>query len=182
MNRDDRGVTIIEVVMAIAILALVIVTAVSLFNSSTRLNSESGRRTQAVSLVNREVELLRLYRDDLRRERTTWASGMPSMAGGCVNFIMEETTAGGASRIELVTGLLQEGGETTLHQSYAPPHEGFRRIGVMCPATEYDPEAGSNIFNSSDVRTVQFEVTWDEANGPPRLTRATTVISNWSEI
>lgn len=182
MTKDNRGVTIIEVVMAIAILALVIVTAVSLFNSSTRLNSESGRRTQAVSLVNREVELLRLYRDDLRRTRTTWSTGMPSVAGGCVNFVMQETPVGGETRIDLVTGLMQEAGETTIHQSYGSPYQGFRRVGIMCSGTEYDPESGTTIYNSSDVRTVQIEVTWEEANGPSRTTRATTVISNWSEI
>ena len=169
--------------MALALLALVIVSSTVLFNTSTRLNTESGRRTQALALANQELEALRFYRDEQRRQNSNWATSMPPVGSGCANFVMEEVGDGnGNKRYIIKTGLIEEAGQSTLHQSYPPSQDSFsgtfRRLGTMCASREYDPLIRQYV-SSDQVRTVEIELVWEEASAPIRTSKVTTIISNW---
>ena len=59
MRRNNRGDTIIEVLLASVILSIVLAGAYSLSSRATRLNQSSYERTKASNLVQEQAELLR---------------------------------------------------------------------------------------------------------------------------
>lgn len=68
-HLDQRGETIVEVVMALAILSLVLVSTYAVTSSATRLDRGAGQRTQAVNFLQQQAEALRIYRDN-----NTWST------------------------------------------------------------------------------------------------------------
>lgn len=59
MNRNQKGDTIVEVLLASAILSLVLAGAFTLSNRATRLNQTAHERTVVSNLIQREVELIK---------------------------------------------------------------------------------------------------------------------------
>ena len=59
---DERGETLVEVVMALAILSLVLVSSYALATGSFRLGRGAGERTQAVNYLQEQAEALRSHR------------------------------------------------------------------------------------------------------------------------
>lgn len=60
---DQRGETLVEVVMALGILSLVLVSSYALATGTFRLGRGAGERTQAVNYLQQQAEALRIYRD-----------------------------------------------------------------------------------------------------------------------
>ena len=60
---DQRGETLVEVVMALGILSLVLVSSYALATGTFRLGRGAGERTQAVNYLQEQAEALRTYRD-----------------------------------------------------------------------------------------------------------------------
>lgn len=60
---DQRGETLVEVVMALGILSLVLVSSYALATGTFRLGRGAGERTQAVNYLQQQAEALRTYRD-----------------------------------------------------------------------------------------------------------------------
>lgn len=81
--KNQSGQTIIEVTVALALLALAISSAGALATTSARITSEAGRRTQATALAVKELESLRVYRD-------TSLSPLPTSSdnSGCSSYIL----------------------------------------------------------------------------------------------
>lgn len=73
---DQRGETLVEVVMALGILSLVLVSTYALATGSFRLGRGAGQRTQAVNYLQEQAEALRTYRD----QQSTWAVFTAGMA------------------------------------------------------------------------------------------------------
>lgn len=62
---DERGETLVEVVMALAILSLVLVSSYALATGTFRLGRGAGERTQAVNYLQEQAEALRTYRNEV---------------------------------------------------------------------------------------------------------------------
>lgn len=62
---DERGETLVEVVMALGILSLVLVSSYALATGTFRLGRGAGERTQAVNYLQEQAEALRSYRNNV---------------------------------------------------------------------------------------------------------------------
>lgn len=60
-NRMQRGDTIVEVLISIAIVGIVLGGAYAVIDSNTRNNQAAGERTSAVKVAESQLELLRSY-------------------------------------------------------------------------------------------------------------------------
>ena len=61
MNRDQRGDTIVEVLICIAVIALVLVGAFAVSNHSAQTVQDSAEHTQAQQILQGQIESLRAY-------------------------------------------------------------------------------------------------------------------------
>jgi len=62
---NQRGETLVEVVMALGILSLVLVSSYALATGTFRLGRGAGERTQAVNYLQEQAEALRVYRNSV---------------------------------------------------------------------------------------------------------------------
>lgn len=62
---DQHGDTLVEVILAVAILSVVLIGAFSVANRSFLVGQSAKERTQASSLMQEQVEALRSYRDSV---------------------------------------------------------------------------------------------------------------------
>lgn len=80
---DERGETLVEVVMALAILSLVLVSSYALATSTFRQGRGAGERTQAVNYLQQQAEALRTYRNGIGGDWHQFAQSVgPYTAGG----------------------------------------------------------------------------------------------------
>lgn len=83
---NERGETLVEVVMALGILSLVLVSSYALATGTFRLGRGAGERTQAVNYLQEQVEALRTYRNS-----NTWETFRNRMnAYGTNSFCMQQ--------------------------------------------------------------------------------------------
>ncbi len=90
---DQRGETLVEVVMALGILSLVLVSSYALATGTFRLGRGAGERTQAVNSLQQQAEALRSYRDDAV-DWQTFVQGIGSYTGAAAqgpSFCMVKT-------------------------------------------------------------------------------------------
>ncbi len=86
---DQRGETLVEVVMALGILSLVLVSSYALATGTFRLGRGAGERTQAVNYLQEQAEALRTYRN----QTPTWADFQTSMTNNQnQTFCMQQIT------------------------------------------------------------------------------------------
>ena len=71
LGSNKRGDTIVEVMIATAIMSVVLISAYGLSARATRLNQSAYERSRAADFVQRQGELLRAVRDE---KSTTWNS------------------------------------------------------------------------------------------------------------
>jgi prepilin-type N-terminal cleavage/methylation domain-containing protein len=82
---NQRGDTIIEVLIAIAIVSLVLTTAYAITNKNTQAIQANEERLQAQRLVESQIELLSTKSASLTSSYTCFdASGVPNSANACV--------------------------------------------------------------------------------------------------
>ncbi len=62
-KNNQRGDTLVEVLLATVIFSIVISASFALVNRSSRINQVSSERSEAASLMQTQAETLRLYRD-----------------------------------------------------------------------------------------------------------------------
>lgn len=65
IQRKERGDTLIEVVMATAIMTVLLVTAYNVANLAFRVGVQARERTEAIHVVQSQAERLRAWRDQL---------------------------------------------------------------------------------------------------------------------
>ena len=76
INRDERGDTLIEVLLALAVMAVLIVTVSTLMDNGIRSSQLALERTQTQALVNGQAAALRALHETVRA--TSRAPGLPS--------------------------------------------------------------------------------------------------------
>jgi Tfp pilus assembly protein PilV len=85
---DERGETLVEVVMALGILSLVLVTSYALATGTFRLGRGAGERTQAVNYLQQQAEALRTYRNQTDWG-TTFVNTMSGLTANGATFCMK---------------------------------------------------------------------------------------------
>lgn len=88
---DERGETLVEVVMALGILSLVLVSSYALATGTFRLGRGAGERTQAVNYLQQQAEALRTYRNT-SDWRFVFATNMNYYTGTDGAFCMKQVT------------------------------------------------------------------------------------------
>lgn len=96
----ERGDTLVEVVMALGILSLVLVSSYALATGTFRLGRGAGDRTQAVNYLQQQAEVLRLYRDNTA-DWSTFQNAVSIYPGAASNddtqyFCMKKMSSGWA--------------------------------------------------------------------------------------
>lgn len=61
-TNDERGFTLVEAIFAIVILTVVLLSAVTLFAYATRRNAGNNTRSQALAVLQQQVETIRSYK------------------------------------------------------------------------------------------------------------------------
>lgn len=184
-NHDQSGLTLIEVVIAIALLAIAMAASGALATSTVRLTTESGRRTQATALAMRELEALRSHRDGIA-ERSSGENvsliadldeAVPPQGSGprCYTFVMKHDDESGTGwRFEATSSyratVAYETDDFSTSGEYAG-YDNFQRMVELCETEEYRVELNDGVaqggFQASDLLyDVAVTVQWAEA-GPP---------------
>lgn len=173
--NDQKGQSLIELVVAIAMLALAVVGSARLINSSVRASSEAGRRTQATTLATREFEALRNYRD---MQEILGANPFAGLGPNCTTFVMRKNANRSWSVVPAATAQpysqAEEGVSSTEFIQFQP----FNRIVELCPSQEYNPITGTS-GPSTNVRKVTITVNWAETDGVPRNVEFVTLLTDW---
>jgi type II secretory pathway pseudopilin PulG len=107
--KSDRGDTLVEVVLAIAILGMVLVASFNVANAAFGLGQGAKERTQAANLVQEQAEALRNYRDSHR-----WNSSPPAASDmmsrlGVMGFATSRFHMQNSGSWNFVGGALQSG-------------------------------------------------------------------------
>lgn len=171
-------------IIALALLALAIISTTALASVTSKANVEAGQRSQATALATRELEMLRAYRDN--QVRSGAGLFLPKVkctaAGAKPYFIMQvpgsgtdpqPTPAAGSASSTLQaytdsdgSGLAANGTST----GYGTLYAGYSRIIKICN-------------DSSDLtdgtRELRVTVGWQTGNGPLRTVTLATVLTNW---
>jgi type II secretory pathway pseudopilin PulG len=197
--RNERGQTLIDLIVALALLGSAVAAAGALSTASAQVNAEAGRRTQATGLATRELESLRALRDTAERNGSGWDS-VPVFAqtpvGGyyttgansCRSFYMKLTgsTWTTVPATNPVAFTAANAGDTTANFTF--DYGNFSRMTTICPATDYqqtDSQSAVPIgplapqFSSSHIYTVSEVVTWSEPRQPLQEVRMNTILSDW---
>lgn len=82
MLRNEQGETLVEVIMALAILSLVLTSAYVIATRSFRQGRGAGERTQAANYLQEQAEALRSFRDANPWSTFTSAVKAGSASGG----------------------------------------------------------------------------------------------------
>lgn len=169
--REHRqsGQTMIDLIVALTLLALALASAGALATAATRSGNEAGRRTQATVLAGRELDALRNYRDSVARLGQPWA-GIPSgncSPGNGAHFIMQRGSTNGSGWNLVIPS---DGNPVAYSDADEPgynTYSGFSRLVTVC-----DQPGNAN------AKTVQVNVFWDEANGQRNVTFS-SMLTNW---
>ena len=177
---NQKGQTMVDLVMAFALLSLATTSAGVLATTSARVGGEAGRRTQATALATRELEGLRTLRDTLQRSGQGNLWDYIQVAGTsstCKTVIVRRDSSDSWSTAAPTNNT---------HTAYsANDEEGFdkwspfRRMVTICPGRDYNADI-SSYPDSNEVYHVLVEVAWDEGHNVERKVSFTTILTTWS--
>ena len=95
--RSQRGETLIEITLALAILSMILLATFKLVSSGFALNELAKQRTQVSNLLQEQAEALRNYRDNTVKDTTSWNTFSASTTTPAVPaFTMQPTGPVGA--------------------------------------------------------------------------------------
>lgn len=147
---DQRGETLVEVVMALGILSLVLVSSYALATGTFRLGRGAGERTQAVNYLQQQAEALRTYRN-----QTDWdVSFVNTMSGltlGGASFCMKPPVSGA-------------------------PEQKWKPVASSDPACTIDGIAltiKSSTVGVADIYTFKLKAEWQVASQQNEVTLTT---------
>lgn len=129
---DERGETLVEVVMALAILSLVLVSSYALATGTFRLGRSAGQRTQAVNYLQEQAEALRSYRNAVDWD-VTFQTGPEGVGGYSAasgkSFCMIQKTVSGQTRwrpvISTDEGCTKDGVTVSIQSEKVSGHEQY---------------------------------------------------------
>lgn len=146
---DERGDTLVEVVMALAILSLVLVSSYALATGSFRLGRGAGERTQAVNYLQQQAEALRSFRN-----RVGWQNFRTAVAG------FDGPDRGGTFCMTRV----DEVGGTVWGRGTGPACVIDNRVTIAISATSTDPDLLSAPGSMSQQYTFDIVATWNNGD------------------
>lgn len=190
MLKQQNGQTLVEVVIAIAILAFAMAAAGALATVTTRSSTESGRRTQADALANREMESLRSLQESLVEapgsqdtlygylrspQNDTLSSG-----SGCFQFVMhrDQSTPTGwnTEAPDSVDTPIKFTGSDFNNPDAFEGYSNFSRLIKLCTSRTWNAE--QNRYESSNhIYDTEVLVIWREADDVPRKVRFRSIIA-----
>lgn len=169
-SKQD-GVTLIDVMIAMALLAFAVASAGILASSSARVGNEAGRRSQASALANQEIEALHNYRDRMGSTGAEFFSSSVSCGSG-VGYYMINT--GGVWSMSAAVNTPQPYAASEFLDA-ATSKVDYARMFKLC-----DDGADFNVKN------VEVSVYWNEPNGPliagsnyNRRVLLRSILTNW---
>ncbi len=180
LKTNQSGQTLVELVVALALMAMSITSAAALASVSSKTSGEAGRRSQAVALADREMEALRAYRDSELRDTATFLDGIT----GCANdqahqWIMRPSVAGpgGWSKATVASPTAYSSGAldgTSLDingnsVNFGQIYSSYSRMLTICDAN-----------GDSHTKNVQVQVNWTESNGTRQVIER-TVLTDWTQ-
>lgn len=155
-SSNQRGDTLVEIIIAMAVLTAVLVSSTALVNRGFRLGLAARERNQASQLLQKQGEALHQYRDT-----HSWTDVLNSFPRG-----QQKHLAISGSTWAVIDGPLAGGfaGNTGV---------------VWVEAVDYSPDP---LIGSDRIR-FEIKSTWKEAgNAQPSETFVRTFISNISDI
>ncbi len=94
MNRSEKGLTLLEVVLSVAILSIVSLTFINLFGSSFAVSVQSGRTSRATALAQGKMEVLLANSFEelaqMGSELNIGVNSCPMMAGSSVPVFIKD--------------------------------------------------------------------------------------------
>lgn len=164
--KNEKGQTLVDLVISIALIALSVTAAGALASTSSRNGGEAGRRSQATALATREMEAVRNYRDNLTRLGRPFSQLSP---GNCRNFYMRKV-AGSVDQTgwQLInTSSPVAYSNATAGEVGYDSYSSFSRIVRVCSTSVLTP-------NQKNIHVI---VSWDEGHGPKREVTFKSVIA-----
>jgi Tfp pilus assembly protein PilV len=125
-NKNEKGIALVEVIAALGIAVIVITSLVSLSISTMRASLKSKLLLEGSKIANREIELVRAFRDN----SATWSDFLTVLACTSLNPCSMKTDGSG-----IISGRTIENPGTTeaLTRSFTatdPSSNGIIRISV----------------------------------------------------
>ncbi|HET9485711.1 MAG TPA: hypothetical protein VFO79_17240, partial [Xanthomonadales bacterium] len=163
--RARRGFSMIDVMIAVVVLATGLLALAALQATVVRNAAESKLRSQAATLAQREVETF--------RTRAVSFTGYENIAPGTTTTTID--TADGLAQSGF-TNVASVQVRTTVTRFVADgnvPHTGWVDAATVAAGDqrlEYQP-------NQSEYKLIQTQVTWTDANGDSRATSITDTVS-----
>ena len=174
---NQRGQTLVDLVVALALLSSSVASAGILSTTSSRSSNEAGRRSQATALADRELEGLRSIRDQTEHgadPAVGWTATAPFNSSVCHEVTLKQSgTLPSVSWIPTTVTAPQAYAATDFVPSLtgtSPYQAAFKRMVRLCPTNEYQ-QANANMTVAKlspatpHAFTVAVTVTWDEGNG-----------------
>lgn len=185
-RRRQGGQTMVDLIVALSLLSLSVTSAASVATTSTRVNTEAGRRSVATGLADRELEAVRAYRDNAVRAGKAWntvwvdSQGNAPQPGTCLQFFMIRSPVP-SGNTWVMNGLSSPPNPEAYQSSNAPDvanissYQGFTRIDSVCPVTDAIPGSSQKVDNTI---MVVVDVLWQEASGPQRKVELRSILTD----
>lgn len=179
--KDQSGTTLIDLIVAIALLAIAITSAGAFASAGARAGNEAGRRTQATALASRELEGLRAAVDV--NQRGNWPfplSATSRDSAGCETFVMRRSGDGWALAAA-ATAQTYAAADENGNPDYDNIYSTFSRLVTACDSRDFNPTNPPGLSGSRSplVKRVEVRVYWQEARGPQREASFNTVLTKW---
>lgn len=144
IGRRENGDTLVEVILAIALMSLVLVSAFNIIGSSYRTAMLSKERLEAVTLAQQQAERLRYLRDT-QMSGDTYTAFNPAafpQTGELLNADLSKRACGGACTDGLYRTTL-----TVLPNSIAVPGNTLKTYSIKVEWTQ----AGTTDTNNTEI-------------------------------
>jgi Tfp pilus assembly protein PilV len=82
----NKGLSLVEIIVAVAIVVTVVVTGAEVFQYNLKLSNHAARDTQIALITEEAAEVLQFMRD------TSWAANIGSLSNGTVYYLYWSTT------------------------------------------------------------------------------------------
>ncbi len=178
--RNERGQTLVEVIVALALLALAVGSAGALATASVHSNAEAGRRSQAVGLATREMEALRSYRDGQVQAGTWPWTGV----GSCVYFVMVPATApatGWTAYYSPASSFATSTVNTFWSYGTGSTGDGDATMNNFSQYKRQIKLCNNGLYSGQTYKKVEVQVQWTESGTRTDSATLETVLTNWNQ-
>jgi Tfp pilus assembly protein PilV len=178
-NKNQRGQSLVELLVAVGLAAILITAVVNLGNASTRRTTASRQANQASKLAQEGMEIIRHIRDNnftdgvsgFCNPLNTWGSLYTCDLVGDVNAGLAEANVSGNASYTLTSG-----GTETITLDTA---EFTRQVTLNDDAaSQCNPSGGPDPLDYTKAKRVIVDVSWDSPTGD-QTRRAVTCITKW---